>query len=345
MLTSNIRPCIIRPIGNLLKLPLSIHAFSRQHRMRRRARALFRSGSIQLHRAKFRWHAWRQQHELRVDIDNASSGLFAQLNWCLYVLAHCDRIGIHPHVRLIGPLYANESGRDWLRDLFVDCDLPARAAIGPRSDRRGWVIKHINATHLGYCAAGMTLPEANRVFSKYLRPGPHVQGYVDAFVLRHFCRGMTIGVHYRGTDKITEAPAVSWDSVAAAIEEKLLTDDRFGTVFVATDDLDFLNWIKERLSGRCALVSHDDQERSVSGKPIHLSDSGDRAIKGFEALVNCLLLSRCDLLIRTASFLSGWSSVFNPGMPVVMLNQPYKDTLWFPDREVLKVAMMAQQRN
>lgn len=79
----------------------------------------------------------------------------------------------------------------------------------------------------------------------------------------------------------------------------------------------------------------------MGNQPIHLNLAGDRNRKGFEALVNCLLLSRCDALIRSASFLSGWSNVFNPALPVIMLNRPFDAALWFPDREVLKRAQTA----
>jgi hypothetical protein len=55
--------------------------------------------------------------------------------------------------------------------------------------------------------------------------------------------------------------------------------------------------------------------------------------------VNALLLSRCTALIRTASRLSAWSSVFNPQLPVVMLNRPHDGMVWFPEREILKTSM------
>jgi hypothetical protein len=71
---------------------------------------------------------------------------------------------------------------------------------------------------------------------------------------------------------------------------------------------------------------------------VHVTDRFDpvNRIKAREALVNCLLLARCRALIRTASFLSGWASVFNPELSVIMLNRPYQEALWFPDREVLR---------
>ena len=85
---------------------------------------------------------------------------------------------------------------------------------------------------------------------------------------------------------------------------------------------------------------HEDTVRSVDGGAIHSRpEMGDNYIKGKEALINCLLLSRCNVLIRTASFLSAWSSFFNPKFPVIMLNTPYEHKLWFPDREIIKCSI------
>jgi hypothetical protein len=51
-----------------------------------------------------------------------------------------------------------------------------------------------------------------------------------------------------------------------------------------------------------------------------------------DAIVNCLILSRCEALLKTASILSAWSKLFNPRLPVVMLNRPPDEHLWFPER-------------
>jgi hypothetical protein len=41
-------------------------------------------------------------------------------------------------------------------------------------------------------------------------------------------------------------------------------------------------------------------------------------------------------LMKTSSFLSGWSKLFNPELTVIMLNEPHKKYLWFPEREIVK---------
>jgi hypothetical protein len=62
---------------------------------------------------------------------------------------------------------------------------------------------------------------------------------------------------------------------------------------------------------------------------------GGQYEKGEDALVNALLLSRCSTLIRTTSFLSAFTSIFNPKLKVILLNKPYDRYLWYPETEIL----------
>jgi hypothetical protein len=54
---------------------------------------------------------------------------------------------------------------------------------------------------------------------------------------------------------------------------------------------------------------------------------------GREALVTCLLLSRCGFLIKTPSYLSGWAKIFNPLLPVWLIS-PLLSRGLFPDRQL-----------
>ncbi len=62
--------------------------------------------------------------------------------------------------------------------------------------------------------------------------------------------------------------------------------------------------------------------RSNDMAPLHLKLSNNY-LHGEEAFIDCLLLSKGDVLIRTSSNLSLWSTYFNPIMPVIALNARY----------------------
>jgi hypothetical protein len=42
-------------------------------------------------------------------------------------------------------------------------------------------------------------------------------------------------------------------------------------------------------------------------------------------------LSRCGYLVKTPSYLSAWSRIFNPSLPVKLVSPPRPDAFWFPD--------------
>lgn len=269
----------------------------------------------------------------------ARVGLFAQLNWMLLVFEHCERHALRPYVRLSSPYYCvAERGMNWLdyffqlRRLGVDdreCLESGRCQISR--------ISSIEQLGLPDYDRDMQLDRAHYLFHRYLAPDPALLAYVDGFVQRHFGAGPVIGLHYRGTDKTAEAPPVPPEAAIATVLDYASAHPEFRSVFVASDDAGFILKATNALKPLEVIV-HDDVHRSSDGLAVHTrAQVGDPYLKAKEALVNCMFLSRCALLVRTASFLSGWASVFKPELPVVMLNRPYGEKTWFPDREVLRL--------
>jgi hypothetical protein len=67
--------------------------------------------------------------------------------------------------------------------------------------------------------------------------------------------------------------------------------------------------------------------------PIHFSGYPGLEI-GREALVSSLLLSNCGYLVKMPSYLSAWSKIFNPDLPVTLAAPPRPDAFWFPDSQI-----------
>lgn len=278
----------------------------------------------------------RRNHGIYAVRIDARIGFFAQLNWCLYIFAHCERHNLRPSILLVSPLYARVKGENWLAYFFDSLTLTE--ADRQRLQDRSIQVSHI--TDIGQMGlpveyqSQMTLESANRLLRNQLSIKPEIRDYIQSFVDQHFSQRTVLGVHYRGTDKKSEAPPVPWEYVAKTIANYLEANPRIDALFVASDEGEFIDWIRSRFN-QIDVISHNDQERSREGVAIHVRPNwGDNYIKGKEALVNCVLLSKCAALIRTASFLSAWSSVFNPELPIVMLNRPFKDKWWFPDAVV-----------
>lgn len=172
------------------------------------------------------------------------------------------------------------------------------------------------------CYAAEKLPRkrAHSLIQKYIKVKNHITQKVQQFKNENFKDYFVIGVHYRGTDKKAEAPRVSYEYVINTINEQI--NEHFGKryrIFVATDEQAFLDHIQQLYPQK---VIATNAIRSVDGRAIHYN-TATPFIQGKQALIDVLLLSNCQVLIRTSSYLSLWATFFNPKMPVIRLNTKY----------------------
>jgi len=268
-----------------------------------------------------------------VEITNKSVGFFAQMTWCLCILRYCERHDLIPDIRLTGDIYFDhDKGQNWL-DYYFDVFTPVTLEEVARRVR--YTKKIIDFYGLGLpIAPRMSIDDAARTLHKYLRPKPRINTMVDEFWRSLNVDGPVVGVHFRGTDKSSEAPRVSWQHFLKILQNYLCSDNTTNAVFVASDENAFINFIKKSVKD-VPVYSHNDHYRSSGDLPVHLAIDRDGGYgKGEDALVNALVLSKCSILIRTTSFLSAWASIFNPDLKVILLNRPYHNKLWFPESEI-----------
>lgn len=168
----------------------------------------------------------------------------------------------------------------------------------------------------------MSYERGNELIQKYIKIKPHIQRKINQFVNEHFKENYVIGVHYRGTDKIIEAPHVSYEVVVKYIKEEIKKNNN-AKIFVATDEENFLRFMHSNFPGKIIAI---DTLRSTNGQPIHFSFT--HAYKnGEDALIDCVLLSKCSKLYRTSSNLSAASMRFNPALDVTLLSKNIHEML------------------
>lgn|GEM_PF-1940907 len=159
------------------------------------------------------------------------------------------------------------------------------------------------------------------LINKYIQFKPDVLEAVDQFCKEYFFTRPVIGVHYRGTDKESEAKRVAYAAIKGHvnryIDENALDDF---LIFVATDEELFVDYMIEQFPEHIIFIP---AERSTDGTPLHLSTKKPYQ-QGFESLLDCILLSKTDFLIRTSSNLSLWSTYLNPKLPNIVLNQRHR---------------------
>ncbi len=158
---------------------------------------------------------------------------------------------------------------------------------------------------------------AYRLIKKYIRIRSHILDKVDAFMKSHFQGKFLVAVHYRGTDKKESSPPYMkvWFEIEKELLRRGLSEYQ---IFVATDSQSFLDFMIQKYEDKVCFC--EENTRSFDGTAIHLNPFTDKYRIGEEALIDCLLLSKADILIRTDSNLSYCSTFFNPDIFEIFVN-------------------------
>ncbi len=187
-----------------------------------------------------------------------------------------------------------------------------------------------------------------RIWSAYFRVPARVLGAVEGVLPR----GRNLGVHYRGTDKQT----TSWDSnpispgqFITLVQDFLAQRPDFDTIFVGTDEPSFIPSLRSALS--LPVIDLGDVDFHMATK-----SSVTRREKADRAMLDCLLLSRCNTVLQTSSALPSFTKLFNPNLEVfrtaaskLFSNMPYFPVAYIPvlpvtraeSHAILKQTMMS----
>lgn len=272
--------------------------------------------------------------ELHMEFDNAWIGFFGQMNFCLYAARIARLRGKRLFITLSSVNYRNpDSSRCWFHYFFEE-----RHGTNGRKGARP--IRISDSSQLPITADGLSLEDCGALFSETFQVRSDVKKILNEAGDRLGIGLDTLGVHFRGTDKHSEAEPVEPDEALIAIRTLLDQLPGVRNLFIASDNAHFVARVHREIA-QVPVVSLSDSARSTSNEPVHLNGLklGNRDL-GLDALLNSMLLARCGWLIRTSSFLSAWSSVFNPALPVFLLNEPRPGKLWFPENRIVDRAVM-----
>lgn len=190
----------------------------------------------------------------------------------------------------------------------------------------GMTIPEISCWHIDL---NVSREEAHDLVEKYIHFKPHILAKVDQFCQTHFQDSTVIAIHYRGTDKVCEAPRAQYEYVVELLQKELseLSHDNF-KIFVATDEEAFLTYMLEQFPGR--VCYQEGATRSTNGQPVHSTIVNEIYLnvdtpykRGEEAVIDCLLLARAHTLLRTSSNLSKFSTFYNLNLKDIQVTKRY----------------------
>ncbi|HUK35613.1 MAG TPA: hypothetical protein VLV86_16965, partial [Vicinamibacterales bacterium] len=270
-------------------------------------------------------------------------GLFSEFHSVLGALAYGEAVrAAGVRVEFGSPLYV-EGGRDrnWWTTYFEEdvMSLGAhRSATAPEVHLDQIVTKY--GRHGGFSDVvqgitpymypmtyGISRTALHRLLTAHIRIRQEIRREAAHFVATHFAPSAYIlGVHYRGTDATRKwtgvfnhyrTTAVPYDAYADEVR-RVLDSARPSVyrIFVATDERPFLEFMQREFGNR--VCQFEGSPRVNAGAaPVHLDRrlSVSNYQKGKSALVDALVLSATQYLIKGRSNLSDAALAFNPELP------------------------------
>jgi hypothetical protein len=233
-------------------------------------------------------------------LDDITEGLFGQVVLYVFeVLPFLERAGVAPSWQIRSRLYGSPPDFLVLPGVF-DARLPA-PPTAPSRRRNLLLLRNLHRVALGH-----DWPYLHALWSRHFEIPARVLRRAEALAPGPG----TLGLHFRGTDKVSahwDTNPVSHADFLALTADFLRTHPEIERLFVATDDAAFLEAVRDRFA-RLPIAT--------SGVGAFHKDARDGPSSADHALLDCVLLSRCRWVLKTSSALSAFAKVLNPELAI-----------------------------
>lgn len=175
------------------------------------------------------------------------------------------------------------------------------------------------------CNSRLYLKNANYLIRKYIKIKPHITDKVNSFYDQYMKGHHVLGIHLRGTDKSKDPNSQFCSPTANSYIKqinKYLKKHPDSLIYIASDSDITLNEVKMLFLNK--VVYYDSLRSKNNTDCIHnLLDKGSPYKKGEDIIIESLLLSKCDFLIRSISNVSIATLSFNPNLKQINIAQLY----------------------
>lgn len=176
------------------------------------------------------------------------------------------------------------------------------------------VVKEEEKTYFSFNTLNHQRTEVKALIDKYIEVNATVKDAVDQFLHDIVDNTPLIGVNYQRPERVNNANK-NFSTFYAKIDGLLLKDEYDNAkIFVSTDDEFFLDEMIDRYGSK--VVYRDVPRGNETQKPTYLSFTPNYD-RGFDEIVDCLLLSKCGAIVRTNSHMSVTASFFNPECEII----------------------------
>ena len=170
---------------------------------------------------------------------------------------------------------------------------------------------------------------ANNIFNKFFKFNNFINNQINKVNLS----SKSLGIHYRGTDKNfdnDQSNSISCDEFLLIIDDYLKKND-VSNIFCCSDEEIFISKITKKYPEK---IIEYKQLRSNNSNNFGFFRNGQYSSESIKnnltnnSIIDMLLLSKCNFIIKTSSAMSSFSKIINPSINLYCtsaMKQP-----WFP---------------
>jgi len=156
--------------------------------------------------------------------------------------------------------------------------------------------------------SALPLSEFHEMIDTYFYPSQSVLDRVETLKTQHEIKlTETIGIHYRGTDKVEEFSVTDLSNYIHEVEQ-ILIDEPNHKILLQTDDFSAYNVFYERFSEN--MISIDPPIKSTSGVGLHYLGKRNPVKETINYFATVLILSKCDYLITHTGNGALWEHLY-----------------------------------
>jgi len=218
---------------------------------------------------------------------------------------------------------------------------PSPFKVGYFADERTFISNHFG-DHPALKGKALSIPylwddpdaqlrlATTAIIREFVRPRDYILQKVACFFQQYMSGHYVIGTHVRGTDAISKEEIRPHRQGSLVLSkyvteiERLLKGQPTAKIFVATDDQSSLKYLNQAFGSR--LIAYDSVRHESGGAtgrgptglimPAYIAGDRNRAARnGEEAVIEYLLLSRCNFLVHNGSGLARTVLLNTPQLP------------------------------
>ena len=252
-------------------------------------------------------------------------GLFANFYRLIYGIYICIMEEITPIIQMNGSKYLYYQG-EYGENIFYYY-YKKRGGIKPAATKDTPIMIVICPdVFIRWCRISISEKKmANFIIDQFFQLRKSIDNIINTFVKVRFGPNRVLGFHYRGRDKVNEsaiAPFEEYDKIIDDLLSKKICD----LVFFCSDELDLREGLQNKYGDKLLLYDleanyyfHRSSDENLK-IGLHFN-SPTPYLQGKDSLIECYLLSKCDMLLSSSnSSFSLFATFINPRIPHIILN-------------------------